>query len=105
MKKEPSFLLSPTLGIIKVFSNNFPVYFRFSLCCNDQDEMQKYGVIEDSNKKPSDSIRPAMYCVCIHFLILTPKKSLKKNNTNSEFFSVFVLFPLGGQGHVAFELY
>lgn len=34
MKKEPSFLLSPTLGIIKVFSNNYPVYFLFLLCYN-----------------------------------------------------------------------
>ena len=29
----------------------YPVYFRFFLCYNDKDERQKYGVIEDSNKK------------------------------------------------------
>lgn len=56
-------------------------------------EKQKYGVIED-NKKPSDSIRPAIWYVCIHFIILIPKKSLKKNNTNSFSLSVFVLFLL-----------
>ena len=29
----------------------YPVYFRFLLCYNDQDERQKYGIIEDSSKK------------------------------------------------------
>ena len=29
----------------------YPVYFRFLLCYNGKDERQKYGVIEDSNKK------------------------------------------------------
>ena len=42
-------------------------------------------------------MRPAMCRVCIHVLILIPKKSLKKNNTNSKLFSVFVLFPCGGE--------
>ena len=41
-----------------------------------------------------------MYCVCIHLFILIPKKSLKKNNTNSVLISVFVLFPFGGDGGI-----
>jgi len=59
MKKEPNFLLSPTLGIILRFSVTiYPVYFLFLLCYNDQDERQKYGVIEDSNKKAERSYSP-----------------------------------------------
>ena len=78
MKKEPSFLLSPTLGIIKVFSNNFPVYFRFSLCCNDQDEMQKYGVIEDSNKKAERSYSPGNVLRVYSFFNSDTEKVVKK---------------------------
>lgn len=96
MKKELSFLLSPTLGIIKVFSNNLSRLLPIFTVLQRGDERQKYGVIELAIKKPSDPIRPAMCRVCIHVLILIPKKSLKKNNTNSEFTSVFVLFPCGG---------
>ena len=59
MKKEPNFLLSPTLGIIKVFSNNLSRLLPIFTVLQRNDERQKYGVIEDSNKKPSDSIRPA----------------------------------------------
>lgn len=33
----------------------YPVYFRFLLCYNGQDERKKYGVIEDSNKKAERS--------------------------------------------------
>lgn len=36
----------------------YPVYFRFLLCYNDQDERQKYGVIEVSNKKAERSYSP-----------------------------------------------
>ena len=32
MKKELSFLLSPTLGIIKVFSNNLSFFVDFRFC-------------------------------------------------------------------------
>lgn len=36
----------------------YPVYFLFLLCYNDQDERQKYGVIEVSNKKAERSYSP-----------------------------------------------
>lgn len=37
--------------LLKFSVTIYPVYFRFLLCYNGQDERQKYGVIEDSNKK------------------------------------------------------
>lgn len=58
MKKEPNFILSPTLGNLYVFSNNLSVYFRFLPCYNGKDERQKYGVIEDSNKKAKRCYSP-----------------------------------------------
>lgn len=41
--------------LLKFSVTIYPVYFRFLLCYNDQDERQKYGVIEDSNKKAERS--------------------------------------------------
>lgn len=96
MKKEPSFLLSPTLGIIKVFSNNYPVYFLFLLCYNDQDERQKYGVIEVSNKKAERSYSPGNVPRVYSCFNPDTEIVIIKNNTNSELSSVFVLFPCGG---------
>ena len=58
MIKEPNFILSPTLGNLYFSVTIYPVYFRFSLCYNGQDERQKYGVIEDSNKKAERSYSP-----------------------------------------------
>ena len=58
MKKEPNFLLSPTLGIIKVFSNNLSRLLRLLTVLQRGDERQKYGVIEDSNKKAERSYSP-----------------------------------------------
>ena len=75
MKKEPNFLFSPTLGIIKVFSDNLSRLLPIFTVLQRGDERQKYGVIEDSNKKPSDLIRPAVYFICIHRLIIIPKYS------------------------------
>ena len=51
MKKEPNFSLSPTLGIIKVFSNNLSRLLPIFTVLQRNGEKQKYGVIEDSNKK------------------------------------------------------
>ena len=51
MKKEPNFLLSPTLGIIKVFSNYLSRLLPIFTVLQRGDERQKYEVIEDSNKK------------------------------------------------------
>ena len=65
MKKEPNFLLSPTLGIIKVFVTIYPVYFRFLLCYNDQDERQKYGIIEDSSKKSRAILFARQYAIYV----------------------------------------
>ena len=41
--------------LLKFSVTIYPVYFLFLLCYNDQDERQKYGVIEDSNKKAERS--------------------------------------------------
>ena len=55
MIKEPNFILSGTY----MFSVTiYPVYFQFLMCYNNQDERQKYGVIEDSNKKAERSYSP-----------------------------------------------
>ena len=51
MKKEPNFLLSPTLGNLYVFSNNLSRLLPIFTVLQRGDERQKYGVIEDSNKK------------------------------------------------------
>ena len=51
MKKEPNFLLSPTLGNLYVFSDNLSRLLPIFTVLQRSDERQKYGVIEDSNKK------------------------------------------------------
>ncbi len=75
MKKEPNFLLSPTLGIIKVFSNNLSRLLPIFTVLQRGDERQKYGVIEDSNKKAERFYSPGnMFYMCSSF------------NNNSEIF-------------------
>ena len=44
--------------LLKFSVTIYPVYFRFLLCYNGQDERQKYRVIEDSNKKAERSYSP-----------------------------------------------
>ena len=68
MKKEPNFLLSPTLGIIKVFSNNLSRLLPIFTVLQRGDERQKYGVIEDSNKKAERFYSPGnMFYMCSSF--------------------------------------
>ena len=58
----------------------YPVYFRFLLCYNDQDERQKYGVIEDSNEKAKRSIHLAMCSVYSFFSKVLRVYSSFENN-------------------------
>lgn len=58
MKKELSFLLSPTLGIIKVFSNNLSRLLPIFTVLQRPRRKAKYGVIEVSNKKAERSYSP-----------------------------------------------
>lgn len=67
--------------------------------------MQKYGVIEDSNKKAERSYSPGNVPRVYSCFNPDTEKVVKKNNTNSEFTSVFVIFPCGGQVVIAFELF
>ena len=56
----------------------YPVYFRFLLCYNDQDERQKYGVIEDSNKKAERSYSPGNVLRVYSFFNSDTEKVVKK---------------------------
>ncbi len=56
----------------------YPVYFRFFLCYNDKDERQKYGVIEDSNKKAERFYSPGKVLYMYSFFNSNAKKVIKK---------------------------
>ncbi|MDY2879504.1 MAG: hypothetical protein SOT34_01005, partial [Candidatus Borkfalkiaceae bacterium] len=56
----------------------YPVYFRFLLCYNDQDERQKYGVIEYSNKKAERSYSPGNVLCVYSFFNPDTEKVVKK---------------------------
>ena len=56
----------------------YPVYFRFLLCYNGQDERQKYGVIEDSNKKAERSYSLGNVLRVYSFFNSDTKKVVKK---------------------------
>ena len=56
----------------------YPVYFRFLLCYNDQDERQKYGVIEDSNKKAERFYSPGNVLRVYSFVNSDTEKVVKK---------------------------
>ena len=56
----------------------YPVYFRFLLCYNDQDERQKYGVIEDSNKKAERFYSPGNVQRVYSFFNPDAEKVVKK---------------------------
>ena len=56
----------------------YPVYFRFLLCYNDKDERQKYGVIEDSNKKAERCYSPGNMLYMYSFLNFNTEKVIKK---------------------------
>ena len=94
MIKEPNLILSPTPGNLYFSVTIYPVYFRFLLCYNDQDERQKYGVIQDSNKKAERFYSPSNVLPVYSFFNSDIKKLLKKKNTNSELLSVFVYYSL-----------
>ena len=78
MKKEPNFLLSPTLGNLYVFSNNLSRLLSILLCYNDQDKRKKYGVIEDSNKKAERSYSPSNVLPVYLFFNSDTEKVVKK---------------------------
>ena len=78
MKKEPNFLLSPTLGIIKVFSNNLSRLLPIFTVLQRGDERQKYGVIEDSNKKAERSYSPGNVLCVYSFVYSDTEKVVKK---------------------------
>lgn len=90
----------------------YPVYFRFLLCYNVETKGKKIGGIPSLPKKYSpsgqreeDSIYEkirAIACQDFRFFSLSSaylyaEIVIIKNNTNSEFTSVFVLFPCGGE--------
>ena len=56
----------------------YPVYFRFLLCYNGIDERQKYGVIEDSNKKAERSYSPGNVLCVYSFVYSDTEKVVKK---------------------------
>ena len=56
----------------------YPVYFQFLLSYNDQDERQKYGVIEDSNKKAERSYSPGNVLRVYSFVNSDTEKVVKK---------------------------
>lgn len=78
MKKEPNFLLSPTLGNLYVFSNNLSRLLPIFPVHNDKDERQKYGVIEDSNKKAERFYSPGKVLYMYSFFNSNAKKVIKK---------------------------
>ena len=78
MTKEPNFLLSPTLGIIKVFSNNLSRLLPIFTVLQRGDERQKYGVIEDSNKKAERFYSPGKVLYMYSFFNSNAKKVIKK---------------------------
>ena len=78
MKKEPNFLLSPTLGIIKVFSNNLSRLLPIFTVLQRNDERQKYGVIEDSNKKSRAIVFVRHTLYMDSFLNFNTEKVIKK---------------------------
>ncbi len=56
----------------------YPVYFRFLLCYNGIDERQKYGVIEDSNKKSRAIVFARHTLYMYSFLNFNTEKVIKK---------------------------
>ena len=112
MKKEPNSKLSPTLGIIKVFSDNFSRLLRLLTVLQRQRRKAKTGTVSlllcllkkllyclsqqapvFEHRKSRAIKRPAITVLLWCYLgIFTPKKSFAKNNTNSVFISEFVFF-------------
>ena len=56
----------------------YPIYFRFLLCYNGKDERQKYGVIEDSNKKAERFYSPGNVLRAYSFFNSDTEKVVKK---------------------------
>ena len=80
MIKEPNFILSTTLGNLYVFSNNLSRLLSIFTMLQRPRRKEKYGVIEDSNKKPSDPIHPAMCSVYSFFSKVLRVYSSFENN-------------------------